>query len=394
MKQNKLSLAVKATLVGAALGLSSSAFAADKELLDILKANGSISTSQYDELLAKADEPSESTALLKKMAWAGKMKIKGDLRLRNENRSTTNGVSHKGRQRYRARIGLSAAINDQVDVGFRLVTGGGTTSTNRTIDDYFEGDDTYFDLAYINWQPVEGLELIGGKFKKPWQSVSGAIVWDGDLNPEGVAARYTTKLGGAKVITTAGYIIMDDNGVSKSDDETVSFGQVAANFKVSGAKTKVGVSVFDFNEGDHNPLTLRAGNDSTQYQLAEVFAQTELDLGLPVKLYGHYVVNNDADGVNSGEDTAWLLGVGTKMGKWKASYDYRDVELNSVFGAFNDSDFSDGDTDAKGSRWKLSYKINKNFSVATTYLDVEAGSLNDEGKGDVDTWQIDLKAKF
>jgi len=394
MKQNKLSLAVKATLVGAALGLSSSAFAADKELLDILKANGSISTSQYDELLAKADEPSESTALLKKMAWAGKMKIKGDLRLRNENRSTTNGVSHKGRQRYRARIGLSAAINDQVDVGFRLVTGGGTTSTNETIDDYFEGDDTYFDLAYINWQPVEGLELIGGKFKKPWQSVSGAIVWDGDLNPEGVAARYTAKLGGAKVITTAGYIIMDDNGVSNSDDETVSFGQVAANFKVSGAKTKVGVSVFDFNEGDHNPLTLRAGNDSTQYQLAEVFAQTELDLGLPVKLYGHYVVNNDADGVNSGEDTAWLLGVGTKMGKWKASYDYRDVELNSVFGAFNDSDFSDGDTDAKGSRWKLSYKINKNFSVATTYLDVEAGSLNDEGKGDVDTWQIDLKAKF
>jgi len=117
-------------------------------------------------------------------------------------------------------------------------------------------------------------------------------------------------------------------------------------------------------------------------------------LGLPIKFYGHYVVNNDADGINKGEDTAWLLGVGTKMGQWKASYDYRDVELNSVFAAFNDSDFADGYSDSKGSRLKLSYAINKNFSVGTTYLNTEMGQLTSKGEGNVDTWQIDLKAKF
>jgi len=68
--------------------------------------------------------------------------------------------------------------------------------------------------------------------------------------------------------------------------------------------------------------------------------------------------------------------------------------LNSVFAAFNDSDFADGYSDSEGSRWKLSYEINKNFSVATTYLDTEMGNLTSKGKGDVDTWQIDLKAKF
>jgi len=47
---------------------------------------------------------------MKKMAWASKVNIKGDLRLRNENRSTSNGVSYKGRQRYRARIGINADI--------------------------------------------------------------------------------------------------------------------------------------------------------------------------------------------------------------------------------------------------------------------------------------------
>ena len=392
MKKTILPMAVKATILGASLVAAPAAFAADKELLDILKANGSISISQYDALLAKADKPSNE--LLKKMAWAGKVKIKGDLRLRNENRSTSNAVSTKGRQRYRARIGINADINEDVKVGFRLVTGGGSTSTNETIDDSFAGDETYFDLAYINWQAAEGLDLIGGKFKKPWETVSGALVWDGDLNPEGAALRYTAKLGGAKVITSAGYMIMDDNGVSSSEDETVSYAQLAAKFKIAGAKTKLGVSVFDFSEGDNNALALAKGNDSTEYQLTEVFAETNLELGLPVKLYGHYVVNNDAEGVNKSEDTAWLLGVGTKMGKWKASYDYREVELNSVFGAFNDSDFADGYTDSEGSRWKLSYKINKNFSVATTYLDTEMGKLTSKGKGDVDTWQIDLKAKF
>ena len=106
------------------------------------------------------------------------------------------------------------------------------------------------------------------------------------------------------------------------------------------------------------------------------------------------MVNNDAECVNKSEDTAWLLGVGTKMGNWKASYDYREVELNSVFAAYTDSDFADGYTDSEGIRWKLSYKINKSFSVATTYLDTEMGSLTSKGKGDVDTSQIDLKAKL
>jgi hypothetical protein len=396
MKQTKLSVAVKATLAGVILGLSTASFAADKELLDILKANGSISQSQYETLLAKADVPSESTALLKKMAWAGKIKIKGDLRVRNENRSTTNGVSSKGRQRYRARIGVYADVTESVKAGIRISSGKNdtATSTNETIDDNFHKDDTGIDLAYINWEALDGLELIGGKFKQPWQQVSGGMVWDGDLNPEGVAARYTAQLGGAKIITTLGVLSLDDNGSSSSEDETINFGQIAAKFKMAGAKTKVGVSIYDFSEGDNNALALAKGNDSTQYQLTEVFGETNLKMGLPIKLYGHYVVNNDADGVNKSEDTAWLLGIGTKMGPWKMSYDYRDVELNSVFAAFNDSDFADGYTDSKGSRWKLSYKIDKHFSVGTTYLDTEMGSLTSKGKGNVDTWQIDLKAKF
>lgn len=395
MKQTKLSVAIKATLLGASIAFAPAALSADKELLDILKANGAITEDQYLELsmanmMEKQKKPSDE--MLKKMAWAGKIKIKGDLRVRQEYQTEDTGVGSgdgEDRQRYRARIGVYADVTDNVKAGVRLASAGGATSTNETLGDNFSNDPVYFDLAYINWTPVEGLELMGGKFKKPWQEVSGGLVWDGDVNPEGVALRYTTKLGGAKLIGTAGHLVLNDiDGFSFDEDRTVHFGQLAAKI----GKTKFGVSLYEYDEDENGGITSGGGNDSTEFSISEIFGETTFDLGLPIKLYGQYATNNDANGVNDGEDTAWLLGVGTKVGSWKASYDYRETELNAVNGAFNDSDFAGGRTDSDGHRFKLSYKIDKNFSVGTTYFATDVGDLN--GDLDVDTWQIDLQAKF
>jgi len=407
MKQSKLSVAIKATLLGASIALAPAAFAVDKELLDILKANGAISADQYTELsmsnmMNKDKKPSDE--MLKKMAWAGKLKVKGDLRLRQEFRNDSNGSSKReDRQRYRARIAIEGQISDAVKAGVRMASNGGATSTNETLGDGFANDTVYFDRAYINWSPLAGLDLMGGKIKQPWEQVSGGLVWDGDVNPEGAALRYTTKLGGAKIIGSAGHFVLDDiDGYSFDEDMTMQFAQLAVKFKVAGAKAMLGASFYDYDarkDGDFikDGKTVKAllsggGNDSTKFGMQEVFGSVSIKAPLPLKFYGQYVVNDDADGVNKSQDTAWLLGVQTKVGAWKASYDYRDTELNAVNGAFNDSDFAGGRTDSKGSRWKLSYKIDNNFSVGTTYIDSEVGKLN--GDLDSDTWQIDLKAKF
>lgn len=402
MKQTKLAVAIKSAILGAAVALAPAAFAADTELLDILKANGAITEDQYTELsmsnmMTKNDRPSD--ALLKKMAWAGKIKIKGDLRLRQEFKSGSGGGSKDDRQRYRARIGAYADVTKSAKAGIRLVSGSsdGSTSTNQSLNDDFRKDDVWIDLAYINWQPLNGLEVIGGKFKKPWQEVSGGLVWDGDLNPEGAALRYTANLGSTKLIASAGHLVQSESSNNTvSEDEKVTFGQLAAKFKIAGAKTKVGVSIFDFDAENGTAFSVGGNGNTgdTDFNLTEVFGETNLDLGLPVKLYGQYVKNNDAAGVNAGEDTAWLVGVGTKMGKWKASYDYRETELNAVNGLYHDSDFANAETDSEGSRWKLSYAIDKNFSIGTTYIDSEVNSLNASETGDHDIWQIDLKAKF
>lgn len=389
MTQKTLSKAIKLALAGSLVLASSAAFAVDKELLEMLISNGAITQAQYDKLAAKPDQ----TAALKKMAWAGKIKIKGDLRLRQEFRNDTGSSKREDRQRYRARVGIYSDVTDNVQAGVRIASNGGATSTNETLGDGFSNDAVYFDLAYINWQPLDGLEVIGGKFKKPWKEVSGGLIWDGDVNPEGGSLRYTTKLGAAKVTATAGHLVLDDvDGYSFDEDQSVRFGQLAAEFKVAGAKALLGASLYDYDANKAGAFISGGGNDATGYQLQEVFGSVSVKALLPLKFYGQYVKNSDADGINSGEDTAWLLGVQTKVGNWKASYDYRDTELNAVNGAFNDSDFAGGRTDSKGNRWKLAYKIDKNFSVATTYIDSEVGDLN--GDLDSDTWQIDLKAKF
>jgi hypothetical protein len=394
MKNITLSVVLKATLFGAAVAIAPAAFSADKELLDILKANGSITQSQYETLLKKADKPSDE--LLKKMAWAGKIKIKGDLRVRQEYQTEDTGTGSgdgEDRQRYRARVGVYADVTNNVQAGVRLASSGGATSTNETLGDGFANDAVYFDLAYINWQPLEGLEVIGGKFKQPWEQVSGGLVWDSDVNPEGGSLRYTAKLGDAKVVATVGHLVLNDiDGFSFDEDQTIQFAQLATSLKVGGANTKLGVSLYEYDEDKLAGLISGGGNDSTEYSISEIFGETTVNIGLPVKLYGQYAKNNDANGVNSGEDTAWLLGAETKVGSWKGSYDYRETELNAVNGAFNDSDFAGGRTDAEGHRLKLLYKIDKNFSVGTTYFKTEVGDLN--GDLDVDTWQIDLKAKF
>ena len=60
--------------------------------------------------------------------------------------------------------------------GVRLASSVGATSTNETMDDDFESDIVCFDRAYINWQPLESVELMGSKIAQPWEQVSSGLI--------------------------------------------------------------------------------------------------------------------------------------------------------------------------------------------------------------------------
>jgi len=433
LKMKKLNMAIKTALLSGVALTASIASASDQALLETLLENGVLNKAQYEKLSKQAAEKeaadAEKTAsispeMAKALDWASRIKIGGDMRFRHENIDTDEsgkGVK-ESRQRIRARLKVAAKINEEVDVGFRLVTGGGKTSTNQTIEGSFSGKDIFFDRAYINWRPdfAKGLTSTFGKFKQPWYNVSSdGLIWDSDVNPEGVALKYERKVGPVNLAATGGYFILEDgdtmygsndidgyNNDGFSNDLNMYHAGLSANMKFTDKiKGSLGSNVYIYNKEEKNAVQdsgvdggLEAGDslENEAMSIYEVAGRVDIDTDLlPVFVYGQYAVNASAD---SGEDTAWLGGFGGKYGPFKMTYNYRDTQRYAVANTFNDADFAAGNLAARGHTVKLSYKISKNFATGIAYMAAREYGLGPNGDDDngrnTDTFQWDLKAKF
>ncbi|NMY36869.1 MULTISPECIES: putative porin [Pseudomonas] len=416
---------------GLALAMSIPASAGvDAKLLEMLKANGSISPGQYAELqtelasekqaqqeaAANQVKKSDLSAFEQKVAWAAKTEFKGDVRVRHEN-IKIDGESdgkNKDRQRIRARLGAYTQINPQVNTGIRIATGGGddARSTNQDLDNYFDKKQLWLDQAYIDYHPtaVKDLHLIGGKMPQPWVSI-GDVIWDSDINPEGVAATYKHDLGnsGVEMFGSAGYYTLKDNvdgeGVQFRHDLSMYAGQLGTRFAPNDSlKVTLGGSVYGYKNDDDSkcpttgtkttPCALAVnGNSTSEFRLYEGFGQVDIaNLPLPLSLYGQYVHNAATD---SDQDDAWLVGFKSKLDAFSLDYNYRDVQRNAVVGAFTDSDFANGTTGSRGHKVKLGYEIDKNFGVGVTYYLTKADYATTTQKdANTNTLQLDVEAKF
>ncbi|MBT8092334.1 MAG: putative porin, partial [Gammaproteobacteria bacterium] len=120
-------------------------------------------------------------------SWVDRIKFKGDVRLRHET-IDEDGEEDRSRMRFRTRFGLSAKVTDDVKFVFQLATGGNNpVSTNQTFDDGFSTKDIGVDLAYVDWKINDNVTFYGGKMKNPLFKAGGVpLIWDGDLNPEGL----------------------------------------------------------------------------------------------------------------------------------------------------------------------------------------------------------------
>ncbi|WP_372722585.1 putative porin [Immundisolibacter sp.] len=409
-------------LLAAAIPASASV---DGKLLDMLLANGSITAAQHAELSAdlaretkaaqraagKQVKSEQLAALEQKLAWAANTQLKGDVRVRYENihieDELDNGGRDKDRQRIRARLGAFSQVNPEVEAGIQIASGGGkeARSTNEDMSDYFSKKDLWLDLAYIDYHPLQvpGLNVFGGKMKQPWLSV-GDVIWDSDVNPEGAAATYKRQFGDAELFGSAGYFVLQDNidgeGVQFEHDLRLYAGQVGARLApADSVKVTLGGSVFGYDNDEDAPGTgaLRAnGNTTDEFRLYEAFGQLDLiGLPLPLSVYGQYVLNGAARGVDKGQDQAWLVGIMTRLFDVGVDYNYRDVQRNGVVGAFADSDFAAGYVGSRGHKLKLKYDLSKNFAVGASYFraqsDVASRFTDDAG---VSTLQMDVEAKF
>ena len=99
------------------------------------------------------------------------------------------------RERYRLRLGLRGTLLDDWFFGIRLETSSSSRSTNVTFADESSGgpfskgsDGINVGQAYLGYKGFKDITLTGGRMPNPL--VNTPMVWDPDINPEGLAEQW------------------------------------------------------------------------------------------------------------------------------------------------------------------------------------------------------------
>lgn len=344
-------------------------------------------------------------------SWSERISLQGDVRGRYEN-IDEQGKEDRNRLRVRARAAIIADLPNNVEVGIGVVSGSGDpTSANQTLGDGGSSKSLNLDLAYFDWSGVEGLHVIGGKFRNFLvRPQSHGLLWDSDWRPEGVGVTYTTGPFFANAIGT--WLESDSN---KGNSEFSYGAQAGVNTSVGPVRIMSGASYFDLKTkgntafyGDTTDPSEFSGNSvvgagcgisgdciyAFDYSLVQVFGDFGFDVaGLPLNVYFDFVNNTDA---SSGGDTGYA--VGAKLGKvtdansWQVQATYQELEKDAVLGLLTDSSFAGGGADNKGVVLKGAWGISAGWSVALSYF------MNDKNESttetDYDRVQLDTKFKF
>jgi len=347
--------------------------------------------------------------------WWETIELKGDFRYRQEFNQET-GKDDRYRHRVRARIGIYGKVSDYTKVGFRLATGSNDpTSTNQTLDDAASTKQVSIDLAYFESQhnAIPGFTLAAGKFKNPFfRPGRSELVWDSDWNPEGGALTIRRSADNFDLTLIGSGIWIEER--SSEPNSFILATQAVGRFFLNEKKSSVtiGAGLFSYtntegylpfydvnsSKGDSVVEAIIDGDTldvyATDFELLELSGEaTHVINHIPVTLIADYVQNQAADSL----ETAWLVGVRIgqtkKPGSWAFRYNYRRIEKDAVVGAFTNSDFRGGGTDAKGHELGGSLMLANNTVFAVTYFAAETGLLTNQTT-DHNRVQIDLLLKF
>ena len=249
--------------------------------------------------------------------WISSVRMKGDLRVRAEtqinqadnlqneyidflqvNAKKSNPTEEedflnisedRARQRARFRLSITGKPTTNLKVGARISSGNATNpvSTNTTLGDSFNRHGIVLDQAYlqyklVNLNGVNWADFSWGRMPNPFFSTD--LLWDGDLQFEGVAATFKLNVGlskslyemtdqNKKIILTLGSFPLQEVRFSQDDKwlhgaqlgyRWVSESQSAINFAVGFyhfANTTGRTNKLDDNDLDYTaPEYLQKGN--------------------------------------------------------------------------------------------------------------------------------------
>ncbi|MFH0754482.1 MAG: putative porin [Candidatus Omnitrophota bacterium] len=354
-------------------------------------------------------------------SWVQTVKLKGDMRLRHE-LDQNKGLHNDNRTRIRMRLGVEAKPNDQMTVGIGLATGklSDPRSTNVTLGQNSGSKNTpnswkdiTLDYAYAQYKPVNGLTLTGGKIKNPvWQP--NDLLWDGDINPDGIAAQISYGLlsnvdvfmNNMLMILTEDrlakdaepYMVAIQPGIKWGITDNVNLKLAAAYYNFSGVQERssfVGQSTNSLDASSKYMYNYNSINPSIELGVKEPLGGLVPYFGM----FGDYVQNLSLpSGVSgrSGYDYGIKFGAEKVKGsgQWQAKLSYDTLGKDAFLDIFPDSDRYSGKTNMNSYEASLEYGIGKNTSLGLDYYWSESRTKTNGTTSPAQVLQFDWNLKF
>ncbi len=429
-------------LLGSALiGAASAAYAQDSgPLVDLLVRKGLINDQEAEDLRVELTRDFGSTPAgkLNLSSSLTELRLAGDVRVRWEERGgeLMNGDNlERGRFRYRFRTALTGRLLNDWSFGFRLETGSGNRSSNVTMGTdggpFGKSDDgIYIGQIYATYTPTPAFSATIGRMPNPL--VSTSMIWDGDINPEGLAETYRTRRDKTEYFFTAGQFLYGGSntrnpfGSGKVNDTFLLAWQGGVKYSFDASSLQIAPTIYQYVGADQSknasafrgafgPSNPAGINDLFIINVPVEYSWKVKDV--PVRAYADIALNLDAEERArkygrpdlDGEDMAYSFGVqygkAANKGEWDVRVGYQSVEAFSLDANLVDSDIFDSRTNMEGFVVSGNYALGAATMLSLTVANADrvTSSLNAPGAGDVgsnnalkDYWlfQADLNLKF
>ncbi len=283
------------------------------------------------------------------------LKFKGDFRLRYENtnniqfvtsRSDVNNNRHREVVRFRA--SMTKQMSEYLTFGTRLASGSreDPNTADVTLGQFVDDIQIGLDQAFLSYKK-DGLFFTGGKFSNPFMKTD--LVWDGDVNPQGVTAGYaSTGSGNASAKITGIYSIVDERTLVS--DSYMTGGQIQLGVKAGeNASLTFAGAYYDYtikslsnaDAGDTRSNFLNADETGylSDFDLLDFIVSLEYRGAgekTPIRFVGDFVKNRGA--VND-EDSGIMLdlfvGRASQKKDVRVRYGYSQTDTDAVFAAFS-----------------------------------------------------------
>lgn len=338
-------------------------------------------------------------------AEASRLKVGGDLRVRAQGDYS----DHDGRDRnsasVRGRLGATYAVSDFVTIGTRLVTGdyNDPNSTDVAISKFDDKFQVSLDLAYVQLN-FDNLKVYGGKIPQPFTRTE--LVWDGDVNPQGVSATYKLPFSNGSAIRASGLFFLVDEQAA-GPESTMLGGQFGYDSATSGSwKYDVSAAYYHYDLGSiagadagdfRSNLRKPDGTYLSDFHMVDFIAGVSyqgFSERWPLRVVGDYVKNLGAKtSADTGYGVDFLFGRTSKVGDWRFGYGYAVAETDAVLAAFSHDNTSIA-TNYRQHMLSADYVASPNTVISATWAHYKPYHAVDAGSHDPTDWLDRFRLAF